>query len=101
MEGAVPAPVVRERSRRVRVLGNELAAEWAEGFVGSRVRVLFERCGPGSRLSGYSDRYVRVSGEGNPELVGRTTGVLCTARRGVSLLGSLESPSERATAARL
>ncbi|MCK4374746.1 MAG: MiaB/RimO family radical SAM methylthiotransferase, partial [Candidatus Brocadiae bacterium] len=90
MDGRVPAGVVRERGRRLRELGSQLAAEWAQAFVGSRVRVLFECCTPPGRLSGYTERYVRLTAPGDPALTGRTARVHCTARKGASLVGRLE-----------
>ena len=89
MTGRVPASVVQARGRRLREVGRELAAAWAEGFVGSRERVLFERCTGRGRLTGYTDRYVRFTCPGEPDLVGRAARVACTARRGASLLGRL------------
>jgi threonylcarbamoyladenosine tRNA methylthiotransferase MtaB len=86
-----PAPdAVRERGRILRGLANELAADWADGFVGRRVRVLLERCSPAGRLSGYTDRYVRLTAAGTPEMVGRVAHARGTARKGMSLAGTLE-----------
>ncbi|GAG31530.1 unnamed protein product, partial [marine sediment metagenome] len=86
MSGHLPPDVVRERSRRLRELGRALAAEWAESFVGSHVRVLFERCTRAGSLVGYTDRYVRLQAAACPEsvegatsdLVGRVARVHCT-----------------------
>jgi len=87
-----PPHVVRERSRALRSLANEMAADWAEGFVGSRVRVLLERHGPNGRLTGYTDRYVRLTAAGGADLVGRVAHAHCTARKGISLTGHIATP---------
>ena len=89
MPGAVLGRVVRERVGRLGRLARELACEWADGFVGRRERVLFERRSAAGRLGGYSDRYVRVSVAGGAEWVGRTAHVVCTGRRGTSLTARL------------
>ncbi len=47
MPGRVPSKVVSERSARLRELARRMAADWASGFVGTTVRVLFERCTAG------------------------------------------------------
>jgi len=84
-----PADVVRERGRILRGLANELAADWADSFLDRRERVLIERHGPAGRLCGYTDRYVRLTAAGPPEMVGRVAHVHCTARKGISLAGTL------------
>jgi threonylcarbamoyladenosine tRNA methylthiotransferase MtaB len=93
MPGRVPVKVMAERSRRARELGKELAVEWADGFVGRRQRVLFETCTAG-RLSGYTDRYVRFTASGGADLIGRAAHVICTSRRGPSLIGRVQSSFE-------
>jgi len=88
MKDGVPPQLAAERSGKLRALGKELAAEWAESFVGQRVRVLFERC-RGDRLTGYTDRYVRLTCPGPAELIDTTVRVQCTARNGTALVGRL------------
>ncbi|MFO8008951.1 MAG: tRNA (N(6)-L-threonylcarbamoyladenosine(37)-C(2))-methylthiotransferase MtaB [Candidatus Brocadiia bacterium] len=90
MPDRVPPPVVQERSEKLRALGREMAVDWAESFVGQQVRVAFERCRDG-RLTGYSDRYVRVSATGGPDQVGTVGRVHCTVSRGSSLVGEVEA----------
>lgn len=92
MPGRVPAKVVAERSRRARELGKGTAVEWAQSFVGRRERVLFERCTGRGELSGYTDRYVRFTCPGQPDLVGRAARVVCISRRGASLSGRVLAP---------
>jgi threonylcarbamoyladenosine tRNA methylthiotransferase MtaB len=89
MPGRVPAEVVANRSARVRELARRMAANWAQSFVGSTERVLFERCTPSGRLSGYTDRYVALTAEGGPEQIGRAVQVQVTAAAGAALLGRL------------
>jgi threonylcarbamoyladenosine tRNA methylthiotransferase MtaB len=95
MAERVPPMAIRERSQRLRALVAELAGAWAASFVGGRARVLFERRTGSGRLAGYTDRYVRLTAEGSPDLVGRTAEVLCTARQGAALVGSLSAQGLR------
>ncbi|MGD2175024.1 MAG: tRNA (N(6)-L-threonylcarbamoyladenosine(37)-C(2))-methylthiotransferase MtaB [Candidatus Brocadiaceae bacterium] len=88
MAEEVPPEVASERSQRLRELGRELAAEWAESFVGSTARVLLERHQDGW-LRGYTDRYVGLGVPGEPELTGRAVRVRVVGREGTSLLGRL------------
>ncbi|MHC5034158.1 MAG: tRNA (N(6)-L-threonylcarbamoyladenosine(37)-C(2))-methylthiotransferase MtaB [Planctomycetota bacterium] len=85
----VPSMAVRGRSQRLRALAAELAGAWAASFVGSRAHVLFERRTGSGRLAGYTDRYVRLTAAGGPDLVGRVVEVVCTARQGTTLVGSV------------
>ncbi len=94
MDGRVSSDVAKERSRRLRELGRELAAGWARSFIGRTVRVLFERREKG-RLAGYTDRYVRFSVRGPEELLNRVAWVTCTAARGVELQGDPIPPAGR------
>jgi len=91
MDGQVVAQVAADRSARLRELGARLASEWAQGFVGRQVRVLFERCSAG-RLSGYTDRYVPLSAPGGREHIGRALPVLVAASTGPDLVGRVEAP---------
>jgi tRNA A37 methylthiotransferase MiaB len=89
MPDRVPPGIVRERCRRLRVLADQMAADWATGFVGQAVPVLFEGRTRAGMLSGYTDRYVRVHAEGEPALKGRIASVLCTGSRGAILVGTV------------
>jgi len=91
MPDAVPSDVVSERSARLRALARRMASDWAQGFVGSMVRVLFERCTPSGRLSGYTDRYVPLTAQGAPEQIGRAGQVQVTAVAGAALLGHAQA----------
>jgi threonylcarbamoyladenosine tRNA methylthiotransferase MtaB len=87
MSGQVPTKVIQDRGRRLRELAKELAVEWADGFVGATKRVLFETCSAAGCLTGYTDRYVRLAARGTPDLLGHAARVVCTERRGGSLIG--------------
>jgi threonylcarbamoyladenosine tRNA methylthiotransferase MtaB len=89
MPDRVAPEVVGERSRRVRDVARQLAVEWAEGFVGQTVRVLFERRTRSGLLTGYTDRYVRLAAPGASALVGHVEHVRCVARNGTALSGRL------------
>jgi tRNA A37 methylthiotransferase MiaB len=78
--------VVRERLRQLVELAARQAGEWAGRFVGRTERVLFEEVAPGGRLSGYTDRYVRLTARGPRECLGVVHEVLCTGRQGRSLV---------------
>ncbi len=91
MPGRVPSEAVAERSARLRELARGMAADWAHSFVGTTVRVLFERCTSSGRLSGYTDRYVPLTAEGAPEQIGRALQVRVTAAAGAALLGRVQS----------
>ncbi|MFW6189094.1 MAG: tRNA (N(6)-L-threonylcarbamoyladenosine(37)-C(2))-methylthiotransferase MtaB [Planctomycetota bacterium] len=93
MDGRVHSRVVNERSRRLRELGDRMAADWARGFVGRDVRVLFERRDEEGRLRGYTDRYVRLRAEGAESLVGRAVRARVTGSEGSSLRGALTEPN--------
>jgi threonylcarbamoyladenosine tRNA methylthiotransferase MtaB len=56
----VPRDVIRARRRDVAALGEELAARFREGLVGSTAEVVLERLLPGGAAEGTSERYVRV-----------------------------------------
>ncbi len=88
MDDRPGSKLVKKRSRRLRKLGRQLAAEWATSFVGQEVRVLFERCEDGE-LVGYTDRYVRLSAEGSAEMVNRLVRVWCTDACGRQLRGKV------------
>ena len=80
MPGRVPAKVVSERSARLRELARQMAAEWAQSFVGQTVPVLFDRCTASGRLHGYTDRYVPLTAAGSPDEVGHVLAVQATVQ---------------------
>ncbi|MFQ5835806.1 MAG: tRNA (N(6)-L-threonylcarbamoyladenosine(37)-C(2))-methylthiotransferase MtaB, partial [bacterium] len=70
MQPRVEDKVKKERSNRLRELGENLAQSFASHFLGDTLRVLVEeRVDPKTGLfSGYSDNYIRVSFKGKKEL---------------------------------
>ena len=87
MPAQVPSPVARERVGRLTQLADEQARAWAAGFVGREVEVLFEERGADGRLSGYTERYVRLHSPGGEEMLGRTARVQCAGAVGRELMG--------------
>jgi tRNA A37 methylthiotransferase MiaB len=85
--------LVAERSARLRELARQMAADWAQTFVGATVPVLFDRCTPSGRLRGYTDRYVPLTATGAPAHVGHVVSVQATARSAASLLGRVRLPN--------
>ena len=75
---------LRDRSRRLRLLGDRMRAFWLQEQPGRVVRVLVEQAQNSGahrrpRLSGLSDNYLRVHTAGPAGLVGRTVDVLVTS----------------------
>ena len=60
MEGQVPMEVRRERARRMRELGAELAETFRRRFVGREMAVLWERRRADGLWHGLTDNYLRV-----------------------------------------
>jgi threonylcarbamoyladenosine tRNA methylthiotransferase MtaB len=88
--------IVRDRSERLRGLGDRMRSAWVKSQEGRRVRLLIEKCGPASStsgesssLSGLTDRYLRVHTSGPPGLVGRTVDVLVTSSTPDSAKGDI------------
>ena len=90
MEGRVHSRVAKERSKRLRQLGQKMAHEWAEKFVGRRVRVLLEEEKDGM-LTGYSDRYVRVRARAGEEDLEQIRSLRVTGTAGGGLEGEIVS----------
>ncbi len=79
----VDTAIMRDRSARLRQLGDELRGEWLRRQMGRRVGVLIEQAGPAAdstggypRLSGLTDNYLRVRTSGPAQAVGHTAEVL-------------------------
>jgi len=83
----VPPAVTRQRVGRLAELAEEMAAEWAGGFVDRRVRVLFERRDSAGLLRAYTDRYVPLTAPGPRRHVGRVAEVFCERNEGNELVG--------------
>jgi hypothetical protein len=72
-----------------------MAEDWAESFVGTTARCLFERVTPDGRLAGYTDRYVPLTAPGSADLVGHALVVKCMESEGSALVGELVNPDGR------
>lgn len=88
--------VCRDRSRRVRELGDHLRRAWLRGHEGRRVRVLVEEAGRARgahprrpRLSGFTDNYLRVHTSGSAGLVGSLLEVAVTSSGHDSVEGDI------------
>lgn len=81
LPGQVAPELKRERSERLRVLGDRLRREWHRGRVGETVEVLVEESGGGSPpwLSGVTGDYLRVRTAGPAAWVGAAATVLVTS----------------------
>ncbi len=88
----VPAPVIRERSARLRALGREKHFAFRRGLVGSRLRVLAlaERDRRTGFLTGLTGNYVEVLFDGPPDLARRFARVRITAAGTTQTFGTLE-----------
>lgn len=87
----------RDRSERLRSLGNGMRSQWLKNQVGRQVRVLIEKSGPAQittlgrpRLSGLTDNYLRVHTSGSAGLVGRIVDVLVTSAGVDSVEGEID-----------
>ena len=93
----VPAPVRAARGVAARVLGDELACEWASTLAGSNTDVLVERIA-GARAEGTSGEYVRVSfdvPDGASVAVGDIERIAVTGSEGAAASGERIDPRSR------
>jgi len=100
MPDRVPSTIVKERSKRMRALGERLEQEFNRRFIGTTLPVLWESgepTGNGLRWSGLTDNYIRVTTETRDgiDLTNSVTDatILSTVSRGVS--GMVEGMSIR------
>ncbi|HXJ34227.1 MAG TPA: tRNA (N(6)-L-threonylcarbamoyladenosine(37)-C(2))-methylthiotransferase MtaB [Candidatus Eisenbacteria bacterium] len=89
LDGKVDPPAIRERARRLRVLGDRKRAEFARRFDGTDVEVLVEntRDPQTGALRGYTRNYLRARLDGPDGLMGRRV----TATLAVGARGSVEA----------
>ena len=64
MPGQVPEPVKKERVHRMQALAKRKAEEFHQGFLGRKMRVLFETSHAGI-ADGLTDNYIRVYADGD------------------------------------
>jgi len=87
---------IRDRSERLRRLGDRMRRRWMDNQAGRQVRVLIERSGPARpntrgrpRLTGLTDNYLRVHTSGQAGLVGRMVDVLVTSTGQAAVEGDI------------
>jgi threonylcarbamoyladenosine tRNA methylthiotransferase MtaB len=88
MQPRVEEKIKKERSKRLRELGDSLAQSFASHFLGESLRVLVEeKVDPKTGwFSGYTDNYIRVSFKGKNELKNKLVMVrLVNANQGQTL----------------
>ncbi len=81
--------VKEERRRRLKELGDELAAAFEAGFIGKTVEVLFEEQSGRGRLAGLTEHYHRVAAEAPEALRGKPAEVRVLGRRRDCLYGEI------------
>jgi threonylcarbamoyladenosine tRNA methylthiotransferase MtaB len=95
----VPQPVIDLRARQLRKLGEQKKTDFARGFLGHTLPVLFEhtRDKVSGQLKGYSRNYLRVFAEGSDTLMNREVPVTITRATGAMLWGEIltENPEAR------
>jgi threonylcarbamoyladenosine tRNA methylthiotransferase MtaB len=90
LSGEVPAPVARERSRRVEAVADRTGAAFRDRFLGRTVPVLVEnrRRPETGLLTGLTDRYLRVDLPGEDDRMNEIVPVRVASREGDRLLGT-------------
>jgi threonylcarbamoyladenosine tRNA methylthiotransferase MtaB len=99
LPGRVAASEIKRRAGLLRALGEEKRRNFAERFLGSKLKVLFEEHSADGRLQGYSRNYVRVMVEGHDSLGNREIEVAASHREGSALLGRIAAQPPPAGAA--
>ena len=99
LPGRVAANEIKRRAGLLRILGEEKRRNFAERFLGSKLKVLFEEHSADGRLQGYSRNYVRVMVEGHDSLGNREIEVAASHREGSALLGRIAAQPPPAGAA--
>ncbi len=95
LPGRVSTDVEKERSAELIELGEELARDFIEGFVGRRLEVLVEKLVGDNLLTGLTDNYIRVHFKGLPDLVGELVSVHALRLEGDRLYGEAERIKSR------
>lgn len=87
----VAQPIIDERSRRIRKLGEHKKATFAREFVGQTLPVLFEHTRDKSSglLKGYSRNYLRILAPGTDAHMNREVQVAITRAKGELLWGEI------------
>ncbi len=90
MDDQVHSKVAGERSRLLRELAGEMAEEWAQQFVGRKVRVLLEEQVDDNLVRGYTDRYVETQVRAEDDVVGQIKWVTGSESRDGCLVGIID-----------
>ncbi|GAB6138340.1 tRNA (N(6)-L-threonylcarbamoyladenosine(37)-C(2))-methylthiotransferase MtaB [Halanaerobaculum tunisiense] len=87
----VHSRVKKERSKKLRQVADELATNYQQQFVGTKLQVLLEeqRDGRSGYLTGFTDNYLKVLVDGPDELAGELVEVKLVEKEG-KLFGKLE-----------
>lgn len=73
LPGAVPAAIRAARAARMRVLGEQLAAEYRRRFIGQMLPVLWEQRDEGGYWRGLTDNYLEVVTQSEHDLYNQIT----------------------------
>ena len=71
--------VKTERVARLEELCKELHREFVSGCLGNSAQVLFEGADKNGKMCGYTENYIKVWEDYDPQLIGRTSTVVLTA----------------------
>ena len=85
----VPPDIKRDRTHRLLAVAAELAQQAAQNWVGRKASVLVEEQDDEGRLTGLTEHYVRVRGEGPAEHIGRIVEVVPESAENGELFGKL------------
>lgn len=88
MDGQVDGVIKKERSNEVLKLSKKLNEKFLKGYVGKKVKVLFESFDKGI-LTGYTSNYIKVKAEGDSVLCGTIQDVDIISLEKDIALGSL------------
>ena len=94
LPGRVSAAEITRRAEAMRRLGEGKRRDFAQRFMGARVRVLLEQRGAGGALEGYSRNYIRVTATGPDELKNHEVEVEVSSLEGGGLAGEIISAPE-------
>jgi threonylcarbamoyladenosine tRNA methylthiotransferase MtaB len=90
--GRVKPAEIKQRAGLMRQLGERKRSEFAQRFVGRKLKVLLEERCPTGELRGYSRNYLRVSTHGPDELTNREVEVEASTVEGAQLVGEIVRP---------
>lgn len=71
MEGQVPGNIIHERSKKIQKLAEEKQRNFYSKFKGTKRYVLFEKATKNNMISGFTDNYIKVETDFQPDLPGK------------------------------